>query len=114
MKKTLEQKIEQLKKDAEQSGLLDTVLFEELIDTFYSQTELLKRLKTEIDESSLIIENTYNGAVNQYPNRLISTYNATANARANTVDKLTKLVNSFKEPVKDEDPLLKIMGGDAE
>lgn len=110
-KMTLEAKIEKLKKEAESNGLLDNVLFEELLDTFYNQTELLKRLKDEIDHSELTVMNTYNGATNQYPNKLIATYNATANARANTVDKLSKLVNSFKKPETEIDPLLKIMGG---
>ena len=108
-KKSLEQKIDQLKKEAEDKGLLDNVIFEELLDTFYCQTTLMKRMKEEIDKSDLMMIKTYNGAENLYPNKLISTYNATSNARANTVDKLTKLVKAYEVKSEEEDVLLKLM-----
>lgn len=109
-KKTLEQKIDLLKKEAEDKGMLDNVLFEELLDTFYDQTLMMKRMREEIDKSELMMTKTYNGVENLYPNKLISTYNATSNARANTVDKLTKLVKAYEKPDEEEDALLKIMG----
>ena len=46
------------------------------------------------------------------PNKLIATYNATSNARVNTVSALAKLVKSFGEDADSStDPLLKIMSG---
>lgn len=113
MKKTLEQKVEELKKQAEEKGLLNNMLFEELLDEFVYQTQLMKRLRAEIDEGELTAEKTYiKGKPNIYPNKLIATYNATSNARVNTVSAIAKLVKSFNEEEKtDDDPLLAIMNG---
>jgi hypothetical protein len=110
---SLEAKVEKLKAEIEQKGLLDNLLFSELLDTFYYQTKLLDRLRSEIDEGSLVTEKTYiKGKPNASPNKLIATYNATSNARVNTVSAIAKLVKSFNEDEDaSADPLAKILQG---
>lgn len=111
----LEAKVEQLKEEARQKGLLDNLLFEELLDEFTYQTNLLKRLRKEIDAGELTTQKTYiKNSPNVSPNKLIATYNATSNARVNTVGAIAKLVKSFGENEDNsQDPLLKIMQGGA-
>ena len=49
---------------------------------------------------------------NTSPNKLIATYNATSNARVNTVSAIAKIVKSFGESDGDNpDPLLNIING---
>ena len=112
-KDTLLEKVEKLKLEAKRKGLLDNLLFEELLDDFAYQTNLLKRLRAEIDGEELTTEKTYiKGSPNVSPNKLIATYNATSNARVNTVGALAKLVKSFAEAdSENDDPLLKIING---
>lgn len=112
-KDNLEAKVEKLKEEAEKRGLLDNLLYEELLDEFYYQTSLLHRLRDEIDNGELTTQKTYiKGKPNISPNKLIATYNATSNARVNTVGAIAKLVKSFGEDDTDsQDPLLKIMQG---
>ena len=111
-KQTVEQKVESLKKEAEKKGLLDNLLFCELLDDFVYQTNLLKRLQKEIDEGELTTEKTYiKDNPNVSPNKLIATYNATSNARVNTVSAIAKVVNSFNETKKvEDDPLMALLG----
>ena len=113
MKKTLEQKVEELKQQAAEKGLLDNMLYEELLDDFVYQTDLMERLRAEIDGGELTAEKTYiKGKPNIYPNKLIATYNATSNARVNTVSAIAKIVKNFGETEKsDDDPLIAIMNG---
>lgn len=108
----LEAKVEQLKEEAKRKGLLDNILFSELLDEFAYQTQLLKRLRAEIDNGELLTSKTYiKSAPNMSPNKLIATYNATSNARVNTVSALAKLIKSFGESEDaSQDPLAKIMG----
>lgn len=110
---TLEQRVEQLKKEAEERGLLNNLLFEELLDDFVYQTNLMRRLRAEIDSGSLVTEKTYiKNSPNASPNKLIATYNATSNARVNTVSAITKIVKSFGEDKADApDPLINLMNG---
>lgn len=111
-KQTVEQKVEALKKEAQEKGLLDNLLFCELLDDFVYQTNLLKRLQKEIDEGELTTEKTYiKDNPNVSPNKLIATYNATSNARVNTVSAIAKVVNSFNETKKaEDDPLMALLG----
>jgi hypothetical protein len=78
----------------------------------------MRRLRAEIDNGELTTQKTYiKNNPNTSPNKLIATYNATSNARVNTVAAIAKVVKNFngEESQKDEDPLLKIMsGGDLE
>lgn len=111
--KTLEQRVEQLKKEAEERGLLNNLLYEELLDDFVYQTNLMRRLRAEIDGGELTTQKTYiKNSPNTSPNKLIATYNATSNARVNTVSAIAKIVKSFGED-KDNtpDPLLSIIEG---
>ena len=110
---TLEDKIEKLKAEAERKGLTELVLFEELLDEFYYQTSLLHRLRAEIDGGQLTTQKTYiKGQPNTSPNKLVATYNATSNARVNTVGAISKLIKSFgAEDDTSQDPLAKIMLG---
>lgn len=112
-KDTLLEKVEKLKAEAKRKGLLDNLLFEELLDDFAYQTNLLKRLRAEIDGDELTTEKTYiKNHPNTSPNKLIATYNATSNARVNTVGAIAKLVKSFNEADSEsDDPLLKIING---
>lgn len=112
-KKTLEEKVEQLKKEAEEKGLLNNLLYEELIDDFAYQTNLMRRLRAEIDGGELVTEKTYiKNNPNQSPNKLIATYNATSNARVNTVSAIKKVLDTFDESKKDnDDPLLDLLNG---
>ena len=112
-KDPLLEKVEKLKLEAKRKGILDNLLFEELIDDFVYQTNLLKRLRAEIDGDELTTEKTYvKGKPNVSPNKLIATYNATSNARVNTVGAISKLVKSFNEAdSENDDPLLKIING---
>lgn len=112
-KDPLLEKVEKLKLEAKRKGLLDNLLFEELLDDFAYQTQLLKRLRAEIDGDELTTEKTYiKGKPNVSPNKLIATYNATSNARVNTVGAIAKLVKSFAEAdSENDDPLLRIING---
>ena len=112
-KDALLEKVEKLKAEAKRKGLLDNLLFEELLDDFAYQTNLLKRLRAEIDGDELTTEKTYiKNHPNTSPNKLIATYNATSNARVNTVGAIAKLVKSFNEAdSENDDPLLKIING---
>jgi hypothetical protein len=112
-KKTLEQRVEQLKKEAEEKGLLNNLLYEELLDDFVYQTNLMRRLRAEIDGGELTTQKTYvKNNPNTSPNKLIATYNATSNARVNTVSAIAKIVKSFGESDGDNpDPLLNIING---
>ena len=115
---TLEERVEILKREAEAKGLLNNLLYQELLDDFVYQTNLMRRLRAEIDNGELTTQKTYiKNSPNTSPNKLIATYNATSNARVNTVAAIAKVVKNFngEESQKDEDPLLKIMsGGDLE
>ena len=112
-KKTLEERVEELKKQAEEKGLLDNLLFSELLDDFVYQTNHMRRLRAEIDAGSVVTAKTYvKNAPNMGPNKLIATYNATSNARVNTVAAIAKIVKNFGEDEKkDEDPLAAIING---
>ena len=112
-KQTLDQRVEQLKKEAEKKGLLNNLLYQELLDDFVYQTKLMRRLRDEIDSGELTTEKTYiKNNPNVSPNKLIATYNATSNARVNTVSAIAKIVKSFNDESKeDEDPLLNILNG---
>ena len=111
-KQTLEEKVEELKRKAKERGLLNNLLYEELLDDFAYQTNLMKRLRAEIENGELTTEKTYiKGAPNASPNKLIATYNATSNARVNTVSAIAKVIKSFDETAeKNDDPLMNIMG----
>lgn len=114
MKKlTIEERVEQLKAEAEEKGLLNNLLYQELLDDFVYQTNLMRRLRAEIDNGDLVTEKTYiKNNPNMSPNKLIATYNATSNARVNTVSAIAKVIKNFNEENKDnEDPLLSIMNG---
>ena len=113
VKLTLEERVEALKKEAEEKGLLNNLLYEELLDDFAYQTQLMKRLRAEIDEEGLTTEKTYvKGAPNLSPNKLIATYNATSNARVNTVSAIAKVIKNFNEAEgKDVDPIVDILDG---
>ena len=112
-KQTLEKRIQQLKKEAEAKGLLNNLLYQELLDDFYYQTKLMQRLRAEIDGGELVTEKTYiKNNPNISPNKLIATYNATSNARVNTVSAIAKVIKNFNEENKeDADPLLAIING---
>lgn len=116
-KLTLEERVEELKQKAAEKGLLNNLLYEELLDDFAYQTNLMRRLRAEIDEGELAIEKTYvKGKSFTAPNKLIATYNATSNARVNTVSAIAKVIKSFDESEDTKtDPLLELMnGGDDE
>lgn len=111
--RTLEQRVEELKKEAEERGLLNNLLYEELLDDFVYQTNLMRRLRAEIDGGELTTQKTYiKNSPNTSPNKLIATYNATSNARVNTVSAIAKIVKSFGEDRDNNpDPLLSIIEG---
>lgn len=113
-KQTLEERVEALKKEAEAKGLLNNTLYTELLDDFVYQTDLMRRLRTEIDATGLTTQKTYvKGAPNESPNKLIATYNATSNARVNTVSAIAKIVRNFDESrEKDDDILEKALRGE--
>ena len=110
---TLEERVEQLKEEAEAKGLLDNLLYTELLDDFVYQTNLMRRLRAEIDSGDLVTEKTYvKNSPNLSPNKLIATYNATSNARVNTVSAIAKVIKSFGEDSEEEkDPLSAIING---
>lgn len=112
-KKTLEERVEALKAEAERKGLLDNLLYEELLDDFVYQTNLMRRLRAEIDAGELTTQKTYiKNNPNTSPNKLIATYNATSNARVNTVSAIAKIVKNFNnENDESDDPLARIIGG---
>ena len=112
-KKTIEERVEALKKEAEKKGLLDNLLYEELLDDFVYQTNLMRRLRAEIDAGELTTQKTYiKNNPNTSPNKLIATYNATSNARVNTVSAIAKIVKNFNnENEESDDPLARIIGG---
>ena len=114
IKKTLEERVEALKAEAERKGLLDNLLYEELLDDFVYQTNLMRRLRAEIDAGELTTQKTYiKNNPNVSPNKLIATYNATSNARVNTVSAIAKIVKNFNNESDDnDDPLARIIGGD--
>ena len=111
--RTLEERVEQLQKEAEERGLLDNLLYNELLDDFVYQTNLMRRLRVEIDQGELTTQKTYiKNNPNVSPNKLIATYNATSIARVNTVSAIAKIVKSFGAESNDNpDPLLGIING---
>lgn len=111
--RTLEQRVEELKKEAEERGLLNNLLYEELLDDFVYQTNLMRRLRAEIDGGELTTQKTYiKNSPNTSPNKLIATYNATSNARVNTVSAIAKIVKNFGEDKAEApDPLVNLMNG---
>lgn len=113
---TLEERVEILKKEAEAKGLLNNLLYQELLDDFVYQTKLMRRLRDEIDGGELTTQKTYiKNNPNTSPNKLIATYNATSNARVNTVSAIAKVIKNFGDDNKeDEDPLLSIINGGVE
>ena len=110
---TIEERVEQLKREAEAKGLLDNLLYTELLDDFVYQTNLMRRLRAEIDSGDLVTEKTYvKNSPNLSPNKLIATYNATSNARVNTVSAIAKVIKSFgDDKEEDDDPLSAIING---
>lgn len=110
---TLEERVEQLKIEAEAKGLLNNLLYQELLDDFVYQTKLMRRLREEIDGGELTTQKTYiKNSPNTSPNKLIATYNATSNARVNTVSAIAKVIKNFGDDSKEgEDPLLSIING---
>lgn len=110
---TLEERVEILKKEAEAKGLLNNLLYQELLDDFVYQTKLMRRLRDEIDGGELTTQKTYiKNNPNTSPNKLIATYNATSNARVNTVSAIAKVIKNFGDDNKeDADPLLNIING---
>lgn len=112
-KLTLEERVEQLKIEAEEKGLLNNLLYEELLDDFVYQTNLMRRLREEIDNEDVVIEKTYiKGSPNLSPNKVIATYNATSNARVNTVSAIAKVIKNFDDVTnKKVDPLIELMNG---
>lgn len=113
VKKTLEERVEKLKEEAAAKGLLNNLLYEELLDDFVYQTNLMRRLREQIDDEDLVTPKTYvKGNPNLSPNKLIATYNATSNARVNTVSAIAKIVKNFNEANNNnDDPLLGILNG---
>jgi hypothetical protein len=73
----------------------------------------MRRLRAEIDGGELTTQKTYiKNSPNSSPNKLIATYNATSNARVNTVSAIAKIVKSFGEDKDNNpDPLLSIIEG---
>lgn len=114
--RTLEERVEELKREAEEKGLLNNLLYEELLDDFVYQTNLMRRLRAEIDSGDLVTEKTYvKNNPNLSPNKLIATYNATSNARVNTVSAIAKVIKNFNDAQdKDDDPLSAIINGGAD
>lgn len=112
-KRTLEERVEQLKAEAEAKGLLNNLLYEELLDDFVYQTNLMRRLREQIDDEDLVTPKTYvKGNPNLSPNKLIATYNATSNARVNTVSAIAKVIKNFNDATtKKVDPLIELMNG---
>ena len=112
-KLTLEERVEELKIQAEEKGLLNNLLYNELLDDFVYQTQLMRRLRAEIDSGSVVTAKTYvKGSPNMGPNKLIASYNATSNARVNTVAAIAKVIKNFGEDEKkEEDPLEAIING---
>ena len=110
---TLEERVEILKQEAEAKGLLNNLLYQELLDDFVYQTNLMRRLRAEIDNGELTTQKTYiKNNPNTSPNKLIATYNATSNARVNTVSAIAKVIKNFSEDKSDSvDPLLSIING---
>ena len=74
----------------------------------------MRRLRAEIDAGELTTQKTYiKNNPNVSPNKLIATYNATSNARVNTVSAIAKIVKNFNNESDDnDDPLARIIGGD--
>ena len=112
-KLSIEERIEKLKEEAADKGLLNNLLYEELLNDFYYQTNLMQRLKQNIDDEGVVVEKCYRkNAPNLYPNSLIATYNATSNARVNTVSAIAKVIKNFEgAESKKPDPLLELMNG---
>ena len=110
---SIEERVERLKEEAAEKGLLDNLLYESLLDDFVYQTNLMKRLRAEIERTDVVTEKTYiKGAPNLSPNKIIATYNATSNARINTVSAIAKVVKNFGESSKkNTDPLSDLLDG---
>ena len=112
-KKNLQQKVDQIILQAEKRGLSNDETFLALMDDFLYKKELLERLREKIDSSDLVVEKEYiKGKPNANPNSFISLYNSTSNSMCNTVNALTKLLKAT-DPTddKEEDPLLRVLGG---
>lgn len=112
-KQSLDDRVKQILKEAEKKGLLNNLLFEELLNDFVYQKNILERLKKELDASETLLAKEYvKGKPSLVVNNCISAYNATSNAMCNTVGAMAKLIKSFEgEGGSSSDPLAKALGG---
>ena len=108
-----DEKVAQILKEAEKKGLLNNLLFEELLNDFVYQKNILERLKRELDGSDTLLAKEYvKGKPSLVVNNCISAYNATSNAMCNTVTAMAKIVRNFGDSEADSaDPLAKVLGG---
>lgn len=114
--KTLEERAEEIRKQAEESGLADDFYFLTTFQRYLIQIKILKDLEKTINESEVLIKKQYvKGRANLYTNPAITEYNRTTDSANKTVTCLLKILATRKELEKaEEDPLLAIINGSDE
>lgn len=114
--KTLEDRAEEIRKQAEESGLADDFYFLTTFQRYLTQIKILEDLEKTINESEVLIKKQYvKGRANLYTNPAITEYNRTTDSANKTVTCLLKILATRKELEKaEEDPLLAIINGSDE
>lgn len=110
MKKTNKKlaSVNELRKMAQEHGLLSNPLFETTLTRYETQIQVLENLQKIIDTSPVIIDKVMSsGKTTPATHPAITDYNRTTDSANKTVGILLKVIQEFKDtPKEEEDPLL--------
>ena len=109
--------INELRKMAQEHGLLSNPLFETTLTRYETQIQVLENLQEIINTSPTIIDKVMSsGKTTPATHPAITDYNRTTDSANKTVGILLKVIQEFKtKPQEEEDPLLEaINSGDGD
>lgn len=111
--KTLEERAEEIRKQAEESGLDDDFYFLTTFNRYLTQIKIAEKLKTTIENSDALIEKEYvKGRMNICIHPAITEYNKTVTAANGTVACLLKILEARRTAgAVESDPLAELIGG---
>ena len=112
----LEKRAENIRLEAEASGLDEDMSFSTTYDRYLKQLKILKALGEKIDEiideDDILLQREYiKGQENTIVHPAIREYNNTAAGANRTLQTLRKIMHERKESGADKDPLLSIING---
>ena len=108
--------VEEFIRRANAIGLSDDYLFLSTIERYEMQVHILETLKKTIEEEDTLVTKEYvKGRENLYTHPAITEYNKTTDSANKTVQTLDNLMKSQVAAVnkKEKDPLMALLGGDA-